>query len=35
MFGFMFGDNIASLLGIKTIPPDKVIQSPKLLKLKR
>jgi IS30 family transposase len=35
MFAFMFGDNIASLFGIKVIPADKVIQSPKLLKTKR
>jgi len=32
MFSFMFGDNVASLLGINAIPAADVIQSPKLLK---
>ena len=32
MFTFSFGEEIASLLGISEIPPEEVIQSPKLLK---
>jgi len=32
MFSFMFGENVASLLGISKIPAQDVIQSPKLLK---
>ena len=31
IFTFTFGERITSLLGIKYIPPEKVIQSPKLL----
>ena len=33
MFAFTYGAEIAALLGIQPIPADKVIQSPKLLKL--
>lgn len=32
LFSFMFSENIATLLGIKSIPAADVIQSPKLLK---
>ena len=32
MFSFMFGENVATLLGIAEIPATEVIQSPKLLK---
>ena len=32
MFTFSYGEEIASLLGISEIPPEDVIQSPKLLK---
>ena len=32
MFSFMFGENIAALLGIKEILATEVVQSPKLLK---
>jgi len=32
MFSFMFGENTASILGIKAIPAAEVVQSPKLLK---
>jgi len=32
MFVFMYGEKIASLLGISYVPPEDVIQSPKLLK---
>jgi len=32
MFSFLFGENVASLLGISAIPAANVIQSPKLLK---
>jgi IS30 family transposase len=31
IFTFTFGERITSLLGIKHIPPEKVIQSPKLI----
>ena len=33
MFSFMFSDNIAQILGVKKISAEKVVQSPKLLKL--
>jgi len=33
MFSFTFGDNLAALLGISQIPPEQVIQSPKLLRV--
>jgi IS30 family transposase len=33
LFSFAFGEKVAALLGISPIPADKVIQSPKLLKL--
>lgn len=32
MFSFLYGDSVASLLGIDKIPPEQVIQSPLLLK---
>jgi IS30 family transposase len=32
VFSFMFGENIAALLGIEAIPAADVVQSPKLLK---
>lgn len=32
MFSFMFGENIATILGVKNIPASDVVQSPKLLK---
>jgi hypothetical protein len=32
MFYFSFGERLATLFGIKPIPAEKVIQSPKLLK---
>ena len=32
MFSFVYGENVAALLGIQEIPETKVIQSPKLLK---
>ena len=32
MFSFMFGEDIALLLGVKAIPADLVVQSPMLLK---
>jgi IS30 family transposase len=32
MFSFMFGETVASLLGIREIPASEVVQSPKLLK---
>jgi len=32
MFTFMYGENIANLLGIDFVPASEVIQSPKLLK---
>jgi transposase, IS30 family len=32
MFSFTYGENIAMYFGIKPIPADKVVQSPKLLK---
>jgi hypothetical protein len=32
MFSFMFGEHVASILGIGAIPAADVIQSPKLLK---
>lgn len=32
MFSFLFGDSAAAPFGITRIPPDQVIQSPKLLK---
>ena len=32
LFSFMFGENTATLLGIKKIPATEVVQSPKLLK---
>ena len=33
MFVFAFGEAVTAAMGIEYIPPDKVIQSPKLLKL--
>ena len=33
MFSFLYGENLPALLGIKPIPADEVIQSPKLLKI--
>jgi IS30 family transposase len=35
MFSFMYGDNVASLLGISAIPAADVVQSPILLKNQR
>ena len=32
MFSFVYGESVPSLLGIRAIPADQVIQSPKLLK---
>ena len=32
LFSFIYGDSIASLFNIRRIPPEKVVQSPKLLK---
>ena len=32
IFAFTYGDNIAAALGINLIPPDLVVQSPRLLK---
>jgi IS30 family transposase len=32
IFSFVFGSHVAKLLGVEPIPPDKVIQSPALLK---
>jgi IS30 family transposase len=33
VFSFMFGDAVTKILGIKFIPADQVIQSPRLLKI--
>jgi IS30 family transposase len=32
-FSFMYGEDVSALLGINYIPPDEVVQSPKLLKM--
>lgn len=32
IFSFFYGENIASLMGIKKIPPEDVVQSPLLMK---
>ena len=32
IFSFTYGDNITKILGIEYVPPEQVIQSPKLLK---
>jgi IS30 family transposase len=34
LFAYTYGDKLASLLGVNVIPDNKVIQTPKLLKLK-
>jgi len=32
MFSYLYGDNVTALLGVRFIPADEVIQSPKLLR---